>query len=208
MKKLKVIGTALFVFLLAIAWVLVIGFGVAAIALCDFVRFLGRQTIGRLRGERPSNHYVPVPYNGPYPVMDADGFVEPPEPAPAPMTKLALVPAPVMSITGRPRVDGFSASSNRVVPSYSSSPSRRTGSFGRGMQTGMGSGTVVDFPADAAARERLIANRARQDSRKIVPFPVDSAARERLKVNRNEPGVPVASDKVIVLSQRQLTDKR
>jgi hypothetical protein len=76
------------------------------------------------------------------------------------------------------------------------------------MQTGMGSGTVVDFPADAAARERLIANRARQDSRKIVPFPVDSAARERLKVNRNEPGVPVASDKVIVLSQRQLTDKR
>jgi len=157
MKILKAIGTALFVGLLAIGFVLFIVIGMAVIALGDFVRFMGIRYSARLRGDRfRPDQYVAAHYDGPRLVMDADGFVEPPQ-----SRALALAQRPPLQLV---RMTG---SDFGVLPSYGDSQSVRPGLRTSGLRTPAGFAGGLRSPVDSGV--------------KVLEFPVDPAAHRRLQ---------------------------
>jgi hypothetical protein len=138
MKALKAFGTLLLFCLFGLAIGLFLVIGVAFLALGDLIRFTGRRFKERLRGDRfKPNSYVPVRYDGPRLVMDADGFVEPPA-----VRELAY--------GGLVRRGGALT----VTPSPSSAARRNTASV-LAVRTPQVGRKILYFPVDAAARERF-----------------------------------------------------
>jgi hypothetical protein len=174
MKILKCIGAIIVVPLLAVAIGLVIVIGIAAMALGDFLRFMGRRFKARLRGDRfRSNKYVPAVYDGPPLVIDADGFVEPPQsrqPSLGQRPQLKLV-----SLAGR---DGG------ALP-VASFESRRTGGRASSVRTPAGFAAGVRTPAVVVRSPLYKGGPSLLDTGvKVLDFPVDPVAQRRLQAAR------------------------